>query len=233
MKIALIGDSLTEGRPGISFAHILKERFPNMTFVNLGKPGETVRSLHTRLLKTKLDTNYDLAFLWIGVNDVYSKLLRVQAQPPAKDHDEFEIYYEKVLDLVRKSSENVVTVGPAIVGENINNASNREIKELNEIIQSISHKNTNVSFIDMQSIFLNYLSDVITSEYISIKVIRVMMDVLLYKNPTKINHLSKKRGLHLTIDGIHLNSTGAKMVAEAYATEIKQWSYNNQKNAIQ
>ena len=28
MKIALIGDSLTEGRPGVSFANILKERFP-------------------------------------------------------------------------------------------------------------------------------------------------------------------------------------------------------------
>src|SRR5690625_7743625 len=69
MKIALIGDSLTEGRPGVSFFNILKEKFPNITFINLGKPGETVKSLHTRLLKTKLDIDYDLTFLWIGVND--------------------------------------------------------------------------------------------------------------------------------------------------------------------
>ena len=51
MKIALMGDSLTEGRPGVSFHTILEDRFPNITFVNLGKPGETVKSLYTRLLE--------------------------------------------------------------------------------------------------------------------------------------------------------------------------------------
>lgn len=44
MKIALFGDSLTEGRPGVSYFNILKKKFPNITFVNLGKPGETVKS---------------------------------------------------------------------------------------------------------------------------------------------------------------------------------------------
>ena len=76
MKIALIGDSLTEGRPGVSFANMLKERFPKDSFVNLGKPGETVKSLYSRLTKTGLDDDFDLAFLWIGTNDVYSKLLK-------------------------------------------------------------------------------------------------------------------------------------------------------------
>lgn len=51
MKIALIGDSLTEGRPGVPFHTILEDKFPNITFVNLGKPGETVKSLYTRLLE--------------------------------------------------------------------------------------------------------------------------------------------------------------------------------------
>ena len=37
MKIGLYGDSLTEGRPGISFYNILNEEFPNDTLYNLGK----------------------------------------------------------------------------------------------------------------------------------------------------------------------------------------------------
>lgn len=222
MKIALIGDSLTEGRPGVSFFNMLKEKFPNITFVNLGKPGETVKSLYTRLLEKKLEGDYDLSFLWIGVNDVYSKLLSVQAQPVAKDHDEFKIYYEKVLELVMESSKKVVTVTPALVGEKIDNASNKEIKELNNLIQSIARKHGNVRFLDIQSVFFSHLSFVNSSDYIGIKVIKVMGDLLLYKKPSRIDKISKERGLHLTLDGIHLNSTGAQIVTEIYASEIEQ-----------
>lgn len=232
MKIALIGDSLTEGRPGVSFYNLLKKQFPDIAFVNLGKPGETVKSLHARLLKTKMDTEYDLSFLWIGVNDVYSKLLSVQAQPAAKDQDEFLEYYEKVLKLVLESSKQAAAVSPALVGENINNAPNNELKELNVHIQSITRKYANVSFLDMQSFFFSRLSKVDTTDYISTKVMRVMADVLFYKKPLRIDRLSEERGLHLTLDGIHLNSAGAQMAADMYASEIKGLIGQNQ-DAIQ
>lgn len=228
MKIALIGDSLTEGRPGVSFHNILKEKFPVITFINLGKPGESVKSLYTRLKKEKLETDYDLSFLWIGVNDVYSKLLKVQAQPVAKDYDEFRDYYEKVLELIIESSKKVIVVTPALVGENPDNAPNNEIKELNVLIQSIASKYDTVSFLNMQSVFLNNLSEKNSSDYINTKVVRVMMDVLFYKKPSRIDKLSKERGLHFTLDGVHLNSTGAQIVAEIYASEIEHLLNKNQ-----
>lgn len=146
MKIGLIGDSLTEGRPGVSFVNILEQKYSSITFVNLGKPGESVKSLHTRLSKTKLDSNYDLTFLWIGVNDVYLKLLKVQAQPVAEDHREFSDYFSKVLDMLIPSSEHVVVVSPAIVGENIKNPSNCELRDLSSIIETISNQYPNVNF---------------------------------------------------------------------------------------
>ena len=227
MEIALIGDSLTEGRPGVSFSNILKEMFPEMTFINLGKPGESVKSLYTRLMKEKLEMGYDLSFLWIGVNDVYSKLLSVQAQPVAKDLDEFEEYYVKVLELIIESSKKVIAVTPAIVGENTNNATNNEVKKLNVLIESIASKYENVSFLDMQSVFFNHLSKISASDYINTKVMRVMMDVLLYKKAQKVDKIAKERGLHLTLDGIHLNSTGAQIVADCYAAKIKDLIYEN------
>lgn len=52
MKIACIGDSLTEGRPGVLFFKKLIAKHPHIKFDNLGKPGETVKSLHTRLEKS-------------------------------------------------------------------------------------------------------------------------------------------------------------------------------------
>lgn len=226
MKIGLIGDSLTEGRPGVSFVNILKNKYPNFTLDNLGKPGESVKSLHTRLQKMKLDADYDLSFLWIGVNDVYSKLLRVQAQPVAKDHEEFREIYTGVLENIISSSNQVIAVSPGLAGENLMNASNKELKELSSIIQNIISKYPNAGFLDMQSVFQKRLSKLDSSDYISKSVIKVMKDVFFCKNSIQIDKLSKKRGLHLTLDGIHLNSNGAAMVAEEYAFIIERYIHN-------
>jgi lysophospholipase L1-like esterase len=226
MKVGLIGDSLTEGRPGVSFYNILKGNYPSVTLDNLGKPGETMKSLHTRLTKTKLDTDYDLVFLWIGVNDVYSKLLKVQAQPVAKDHQEFNDYFGKVLEMITPKSKQIVVVSPAIIGENINNPSNRELRELTTIMEATS-KHSKVSFLNINSIFEKQLATLNCSAYISTSVFKVMKDVLFYKKPDRIDRLSSKRGLHLTLDGIHLNSKGTKIVAEEYSTLINRFILNS------
>ncbi|WP_368652820.1 SGNH/GDSL hydrolase family protein [Ornithinibacillus sp. 4-3] len=232
MKIGLIGDSLTEGRPGVSFVNILKDKYPSFTLENLGKPGESVKSLHTRLTKTPLDTDYDLSFLWIGVNDVYSKLLKVQAQPIVSGHEEFQEYFTNVLELVITSSKRVVAVSPAIVGEKIENTSNKELKELALIIQFITNKYPDVSFLNMHSVFEKGLAKLDCSDYISTSVMGVMKDVLFYRNPVRIDKLSKKRGLHLTLDGIHLNSKGASLVADEYAALIDQFLHNKDATVI-
>lgn len=220
MKVALIGDSLTEGRPGVSFVNILKEKFPSDSFVNLGKPGETVKSLYSRLIKTGLDSDYDLTFLWIGTNDVYSKLLKVQAQPVAENHDEFKRLYQQVLEIVIPSTKKVVTVSPSIVGEYIENPTNKEIKELSVLIQSLSEKKL-MDYMNLQTIFEKELANTNSSTYISTNPFRVMFDVFFYKNEARIDRLSNQRGLKLTLDGIHLNSTGARIVADEYATVIR------------
>jgi len=226
MKIALIGDSLTEGRPGVSFAKILKERFPEFSFVNLGKPGETVKSLYSRLTKTGLDDDFDIAFLWIGTNDVYSKLLSVQAQPVVENHEEFEEVYKKLMEIVHSSSRMVVTVSPALVGEQFDNQSNQEIKVLCSIIKSISEVE-GVHYLDLHAVFEKALADEKSTAYISTNPFRVMFDVFFYKKEARIDRLSNQRGLRLTLDGIHLNSAGAKIVSEEYFQVIREATLPN------
>ncbi|MDR4886003.1 hypothetical protein RGU12_00395 [Fredinandcohnia sp. QZ13] len=134
------------------------------------------------------------------------------------------------MELVIASSKHVVTVSPAIVGETSQNEFNKEIKNLSTIIQSLSINHVNVSFLDMYSVFEKHLSSVTSSDYISIKVMRVMLDALFYKNPTSIDRLSKKRGLHFTLDGIHLNSTIAALCADEYSTMIDRLLFNDHKS---
>ncbi|MCR2821748.1 SGNH/GDSL hydrolase family protein [Lederbergia panacisoli] len=220
MKIALIGDSLTEGRPGVSFAHILQQKYEKIIFQNLGKPGETVKSLNKRLNETKIEETYDLTFLWIGVNDVFSKLLKVQAQPVVKNNEEFNDCYKILLKSVLNFSKQVVVVSPALVGENPRNATNNTLQELTTIIQTIAGKHSNVSFLNMQSVFLNKLGKVKSADYIGTSVLKMMVETLFYKSHSKIDNLSTKRGLHLTLDGVHLNSKGALIVADEYSSII-------------
>jgi hypothetical protein len=53
------------------------------------------------------------------------------------------------------------------------------------------------------------------------------MDVLFYKKPSRIDKLSKERGLQFTLDGVHFNSSGAQIVADVYASAIEQLMYKN------
>lgn len=224
MRVGLVGDSLTEGRPGVSFAKILQEYYPHITFDNLGKPGETIKSLHERLIKTPIAFDYDLIFLWIGVNDVYSKLLSVQAQPVTKDLDEFREVFQKVVEIVLHFAKQVVIVSPAFAGENVNSTPNSDLKDLHETIQSISSNYPQVHLLDLYTLFKKHLGQVKGSGYLNTNVLRVMVDTLFYKNPKRIDRLSMKRGLHFTLDGIHFNSKGAKLVAEEYAKMIDRLS---------
>lgn len=224
MKIACIGDSLTEGRPGVSFFNILKKKYPDIKFVNLGKAGETVKSLHTRLSKNKLDQDYDLTFLWIGVNDIYSKLLKVQAQPITRNSEEFREFYENVLELVMQSSEKIVLVSPALIGENIN-SSNRGVLNLSMIIKEISLEHKNTTFIDLHEAFTERLENLRTTDYLGTSVGRLVKDVFFYRSPKRVDRLAEERGLHLTLDGIHLNSKGANIVVDKYSQIIE--GFNN------
>lgn len=221
MKIALIGDSLTEGRPGVSFLPFLQQKHEKFPIENLGKAGETVKSLYKRLTELEEIETYDLSFIWIGVNDVFSKMLKVQAQPVVQNDLEFENCYEKVLESVLGFSKHVVLVTPALVGENPASAPNDRLKELAAVIQRIAKKHSNVTFLNLQSVFIKRLVTSESSEYVGTSMMKMMIEALFYKSHSKIDRLSDKRGLHYTLDGVHLNSKGAKLVADEYSAVIE------------
>lgn len=71
MRIAFLGDSLTEGRPGASFFVVLRETLPGYALLNYGRAGDTVADLELRLHWGGME-DVDLAFIWVGVNDAFA-----------------------------------------------------------------------------------------------------------------------------------------------------------------
>jgi lysophospholipase L1-like esterase len=68
MRIALLGDSLTEGWPGAAYFPLLERLRPHDQFLNRGRAGDTVGDLLVRMRRAGLEA-VDVAFIWVGAND--------------------------------------------------------------------------------------------------------------------------------------------------------------------
>jgi lysophospholipase L1-like esterase len=68
MRIAFLGDSLTEGWPGAAYFPLLDRSLPQHELSNHGRAGDTVADLWARMRSEALDP-VDLAFIWVGAND--------------------------------------------------------------------------------------------------------------------------------------------------------------------
>jgi len=226
MQIAFFGDSLTEGKTGVSYFEILKEKLPQHKLFNFGRGGDTVASLYRRI--SGMNFNFDIAFLWIGTNDVLSKVTSrfsvikmLKHQPPAENVAEFERYYQKLIDCLTPKTKKIIAVSPLFIGENLNNQWNRQLAELVEIIKNLSYKNKSIDFLNLREQFATQLVDRKISDYHIRSITRVILDYLFLRTPEKVDRKAGKRGLYFTLDGVHLNSIGARFVANSFCEIVK------------
>jgi lysophospholipase L1-like esterase len=227
MRIAFIGDSLTEGRPGSAYVAILREKLPGHTLINLGEGNDTAVSLYRRLARMRFDGSFDIAFLWVGVNDlpgavcwpfrVINALLR---KPRSKDVEEFRHYYQATLDLVCGHARRVIAVAPLLKGEDAGNRWNRELEVLARAVEGLALRHEQVEYLDLRPAFAARLAGQSISDYLPRSVIRVALDALLLRSREQIDRKAAERGLHVTLDGIHLNGAGAEIVAETFLKTI-------------
>ena len=231
MKIAFYGDSLTEGIPGVAFLPILGAKLPEHELINHGKGGDTVVSLYRRIVQRGLVVPVDIAFLWVGVNDVFAKityphsiLKRLVRQPWAKDHDRFRDHYARIVNLLSPKATKVVTVSPLLIGEDPENCWNQELAKLCEIVASVSSPFGNVHHLDLRARFIEELAGKTASDYVPARNLRVLLDALFLQRRRQIDDVAHARGLRLTLDGVHLNSAGAEIVVDAFLERINSLS---------
>lgn len=227
LKIAFIGDSLTEGIVGVSYFDILQNKLSQHELLNYGKGGDTLISLFRRLQKINIKSPLDVGFLWIGVNDIFVKthwsfplVKRLRGQPWAKSHMKFQDYYRSILELLQDNITQIFTLPPLLIGEDIYNDWNKELIVLSKIIQDLSISYPNVEFIDLRKHFIPQLESKNISPYVPKSIFRVILDALVVKKPEKLEKEALERGLHFTIDGLHLNKAGAEKVADVLLEKI-------------
>lgn len=226
MEIGFFGDSLTEGRIGASYLDLIRNQMPETKLLNLGRGGETVISLYHQI--KDMDVTWDMAVVWIGVNDIlvhvkwyFSLLKKMQKQPWFKDLDEFVFYYKNILEKVGEGSHRVLAVSPLMIGEDRENPWNKLLGQLNDEIKKIAGTRSNVHHVDLRKEFFDRLENKQTSGYFLRSAGRVLLDYIFHPSPGDFDQLSKERGLFYTLDGIHLNTHGARLAADVLFEKIK------------
>jgi len=120
MRIAFLGDSLTEGHPGESYLTRLRRLLPGDELRNGGRGGDTVPALLARLEHTGLEPA-DLALVWIGVNDAFlgdwylpdlDDLFAPGAEPAGTHR--LRPVYDRILNLVLSCAPLAVCVPPVL-----------------------------------------------------------------------------------------------------------------------
>lgn len=220
MEIAFLGDSITEGIHGCSFIDILEKNNPNDKFDNYGKGGDTVKSLYKRIRLIEHLKEYDFIFLFIGVNDILGKLSwfyrlikTISEQPAAKDSKEFLLYYKKIMDFLVSLNTKIVVLPPLFIGEDISNEWNKKVLKMVHSIEKLLEEYSNIKYINIRKDFLNELKDKVISDYIPLSALEMKQDGDKMKKGIAIDDISKERGLYTTIDGVHLNTVGADIIA--------------------
>jgi lysophospholipase L1-like esterase len=227
MRIVFFGDSLTAGIPGASYFDRLCRMLPDHELVNYARGGDSVIGAHERISRLGSDESFEMAFLWIGTNDVFVKvsrtfplIRRLLRQPWARSTDEFTRYYRSILDNLHCRAKRVNAVSPWFVGEDVDSEWNRELEELSAEVKALSSAYENVQYIDLRAVFRPQLVSTCVSRYVADGAIGVVRDALMFRDLTRIDQISSQRRLQYTLDGVHLNGRGAEIVAGIFAEVV-------------
>ena len=236
------GDSLTEGIYGENYVErIAKALYRGDSglegeVVNAGRGGETVGALLERIDKPLQLYQPDWVILAVGGNDVWLPWLTRRSfvwwlwfgyrgakygQRPTTDLDQFAATYRALIDQVQQSGARVLVCTTAPVGEKLSSALNRRLARLNGVIKHVAAE-CQVPVADIWQAYVEQLAVLPKpSNYVAGEWLFTWMDRrrLRVSSPDEV---SQRRRLHLTFDGVHLNSRGADLWADTILASLAQ-----------
>lgn len=130
----------------------------------------------------------------------------------SKGLTQFEERYKDLLEYLK--DKELLIIPPLLMGEDITNKWNISLTKYNDIIKELSKSYSNTSVIDVRTQFIKELADKTISKYMPMKLMGLFKDVNSLKTTEQVDNKSKERGLHLMLDGIHINSKAARIISD-------------------
>jgi len=227
MKILFIGNGIIRGTIGVDYISFLAFKYPHWQIENAGVNGDTLTKISQRLIK-KLNTNaaYDAIVFEAGYNDIILpsfahkgflfrqtlKKLQEKGYNPLISPTDFENSYRAIIGHVQATCRaKVILTTMGCINENLQSELNAKRMIFNNIIRQVA-KDFNCALADVSVKFDKILKQQQTRDYLMEDFFNTTyLDWLRTKFLNGADTLSRKRNLHLTINGMHLNSRGAEI----------------------
>lgn len=231
MRVLFAGDSITRGEIGADFTTLIRQSIPGVHTVNAGKNGYTFNLIIKSVMQIlQADKEYDYLVLQGGYNDLllpwfyergglfrfaYNTQLKKGHRPFDTSKHAFTFLQHSIQEIKKTFSGDIVLVEIACLGEKLDSNLNKKVREFNALLREIASRE-NISITSTNKLFADALSGKTTSGYCldSFFAVTVLDRITHY--------FANKRQLHLTIDGVHLNSAGAAIFTEAILDVIKK-----------
>lgn len=236
MRILLIGDSITAGKVGVNWSKKLSLRHPDWLIENAGVNGETISLIGDRLsVQLKRDARYHAIVIQAGTNDILIPALRSKGflykkaadylvrkgYRPIQDQHYFEKKLRFIITRTRlQSRAKIILATIACVNEKQDSETNKYRLLLNEVIRFVAH-DTQCELADVGLAFDHYLSQRLTRNFILPGFCTSTFIDPLNCRLGHADQLTRDRRLHLTIDGVHLNSKGASIFTQEVERTIQ------------
>ena len=246
--IYCFGDSLTDGRPGVTYIRYLSVKSPGAgkhtgkpeyRCINFGVGGDTLKGV-TRRLTAKLDHKLaagDYVIVGVGTNDILlpyfltcSPSWRRMAKRhiaggsiPCRDINEFKEKYRQLISYCKKITGNLIIFGLPLLETSCDHL-DAKCASYNQEIEAICRE-MQIPYIDFRawqieqkSLLGNEGSFFLASKKRNHWA--VALDTLLTTYLPFESRISSRRGLAMTIDGCHLNAFSAKGLADLIDASI-------------
>lgn len=190
-QVIFFGDSITELgiKPGGYVKRIdsmcrAEGKGDGFEFTGAGVSGNKVYDLYLRLEQEVLVKNPDIVVIYVGVNDVWHKIIHGTGTDP----DKFQQFYQAILNKLRARNIQAVLCTPAVVGEkkDMSNQLDGDLNRYSNIIRELAAKNK-LPLVDLRQRFLDY---------------------------EKENNPDNKEKDILTYDRVHMNAKGNQFLAD-------------------
>lgn len=193
-KIIFFGDSITQQgvKPG-GYVDLIKRKLDSSKYevIGAGIGGNKVYDLYLRMDDDVLVKKPDVVVIYIGVNDVWHKLL----SKTGTDQNKFVQFYQGLINKIQSGGAKVILCTPAVIGEKKNggNEMDSELDKYAAEIRTLAVKNK-LPLCDLRKLFTEY--------------------------DLQNNTEDLAKGV-LTVDGVHLNDKGNQMLAEVLLPLVK------------
>lgn len=232
--LLIAGDSLAGGLPHLSFPAHLEGMLEGWKVRASSRDGDVLSRVGARMLRLAALLQPDVVVLEGGGNDlllpylekrgggwaVLARLLRRGGNLPIEDEALFGRTLEGVLGAAARLCPRVAVMNLTCLGEDLGSELNGRRAGYNRAIAEAAAA-AGAELVDVASACDEALAEAPgASSYLMDDLSGSFLDTFRCLTPRAALRLSRNRGLHLTIDGVHPNPRGAALIAGTLARAL-------------